>query len=88
MTEEFQMIDRVIISGDLKMLLPNSYNRSRWFKQIKRTVYFYVTTRFNPNKQSTAMYNSHVENVKVKKTFAGTDQTTSSRVKLRYFDWL
>ena len=69
MTEEFQMIDRVIISGDLKMLLPNSYNPARWFKQIKRTVYFYVTTRFNANKQSTAMYNSHIENVTVKKTF-------------------
>ena len=27
------------------------------------------------------------ENVTVKKTFAGTDQTTWNRVKLRYFDW-
>ena len=28
-----------------------------------------------------------IENVTVKKTFAGTDQTTWNRVKLRYFDW-
>ena len=34
----------------------------RWFKQIKRTVSFNVTTRFNPIQQSTAMYNSHIFN--------------------------
>ena len=34
----------------------------RWFKQIKRTVSFDVTTRFNPIQQSTAMYNSHIFN--------------------------
>ena len=28
-----------------------------------------------------------IENATVKKTFAGTDQTTWNRVKLRYFDW-
>ena len=28
-----------------------------------------------------------IENVTVKKTFAGTDQTTRDRVELRYFDW-
>ena len=28
-----------------------------------------------------------IENVTVEKTFAGTDQTTWNRVKLRYFDW-
>ena len=28
-----------------------------------------------------------IKNVTVKKTFAGTDQTTRNRVKLRYFDW-
>ena len=28
-----------------------------------------------------------IENVTVKKTFAGTDQSTWNRVKLRYFDW-
>ena len=28
-----------------------------------------------------------IENVTVKTTFAGTDQTTWNRVKLRYFDW-
>ena len=28
-----------------------------------------------------------IENVTVKKTFAGTNQTTWNRVKLRYFDW-
>ena len=28
-----------------------------------------------------------IENVTVKKTFAGTDQTMWNRVKLRYFDW-
>ena len=36
----------------------------RWFKQIKRTVSFDVTTRFNPIQQSTAMYNSHILNVR------------------------
>ena len=36
----------------------------RWFKQIKRTVSFYVTTRFNAIQQSTAMYNSHIFNVR------------------------
>ena len=34
----------------------------RWFKQIKRTVSFDVTTRFNAIQQSTAMYNSHIFN--------------------------
>ena len=28
-----------------------------------------------------------IENVAVKKTFAGTDQTRWNSVKLRYFDW-
>ena len=36
----------------------------RWFKQIKRTVSFDVTTRFNAIQQSTAMYNSHIFNVR------------------------
>ena len=43
-------------------MLRNSYNPARWFKQIKRTVSFDVTTRFNPIQQSTAMYNSHIFN--------------------------
>ena len=34
----------------------------RWFKQIKRTVSFDVTTRFNAIQKSTAMYNSHIFN--------------------------
>ena len=46
------------------LLLRNSYNPARWFKQIKRTVSFDVTTRFNPIQQSTAMYNSHILNVR------------------------
>ena len=36
----------------------------RWFKQIKGTVSFDVTTRFNAIQQSTAMYNSHIFNVR------------------------
>ena len=36
----------------------------RCFKQIKRTVSFDVTTRFNAIQQSTAMYNSHIFNVR------------------------
>ena len=36
----------------------------RWFEQVKRTVAFDVTTRFNPIQQSTAMYNSHILNVR------------------------
>ena len=43
-------------------LLCNSYNPARWFKQIKRTVSFDVTTRFNLIQQSTAIYNSHIFN--------------------------
>ena len=43
-------------------LLRNSYNPALWFKQIKRTVSFDVTTRFNPIQQSTAIYNSHIFN--------------------------
>ena len=35
-----------------------------WFEQIKRTVSFDVTTRFNAIQQSTAMYNSHIFNVR------------------------
>ena len=35
---------------------------AHWFKQIKRTVSFDVTTRFNPIQQSTAAYNSHLFN--------------------------
>ena len=34
----------------------------------------------------TLIDNFNTENVTVKKTFAGTDQTTSNGVKLRYFD--
>ena len=34
---------------------PHSYAPARWFKQIKRTVSFDVTTRFNPNQQSIAI---------------------------------
>ena len=44
------------------LLLRNSYNPARWFKQIKRTVSFDVTTPFNPIQQSTAKYNSHIFN--------------------------
>ena len=36
----------------------------RWLEQVKRTVSFDVTTRFNPIQQSTAMYNSHILNVR------------------------
>ena len=43
-------------------MLWSSFNLLRWFKQIKRTVSFDVTTRFNPIQQSTAMYNSHIFN--------------------------
>ena len=42
-----------------QIALRNSYNPASWFKQIKRTVSFDVTARFNPIQQSTAMYNSH-----------------------------
>ena len=41
------------------LLLRSSYNPARWFKQIKGTVSFDVTTPFNPIQQSTAKYNSH-----------------------------
>ena len=41
------------------LLLRNSYKPARWLKQIKRTVSFDVTTRFNRIPQSTAIYNSH-----------------------------
>ena len=44
------------------LLLRNSYNPARWFKQIKRTLSFDVTTPFNPIQQSTAKYNSHIFN--------------------------
>ena len=47
-----------------QIVLRNSYNPARWFKQIKRTVSFDVTTRFNAIQQSTAMYNSHIFNVR------------------------
>ena len=40
----------------------NSYNPARWFKQIKRTLSFDVTTPFNPIQQSAAKYNSHIFN--------------------------
>ena len=43
-------------------MLRSSFNLLRWFKQIKRTVSFDVTTRFNAIQQSTAMYNSHIFN--------------------------
>ena len=46
----------------IDQMLRNSYNPARWFKQIKRTVSLDVTTRFNPNQQSTTMNNSHVFN--------------------------
>ena len=43
-------------------MLRSSYNPARWFKQIKKTVSFDVTTPFNPIQQSTAKYNSHIFN--------------------------
>ena len=43
-------------------MLRNSYDPARWFKQIKRTTSFDVTTQFNPIQQSNAMYNSHIFN--------------------------
>ena len=45
-----------------KDLLRNSYNPTRWFEQIKRNVSFDVTTQFNSNQQSIAIYNSHIFN--------------------------
>ena len=47
-----------------RLLLRTSYSPARWFKQIKRTVSFDVTTPFNPIQRSTAMYNSHIFNVR------------------------
>ena len=44
------------------LLLRSSYNPARWFKQIKKTVSFDVTTPFNPIQQSTAKNNSHIFN--------------------------
>ena len=35
---------------------------ARWFKQMKGIVSFDVTTRFNPNQKSIAIYNSHIFN--------------------------
>ena len=58
----FQCLSNSLNYQNLTIMLRNSYNPARWFKQIKRTVSFDVTTRFNPIQQSTAMYNSHVFN--------------------------
>ena len=62
---------RIIVYEDwflfsFSKLLRNSFNPpfAAWFKQIKRTVSFDVTTRFNAIQQSTAMYNSHIFNVR------------------------
>ena len=51
-----------ISTWNWRMVLRNSFNPARRFKQIKRTASFDVTTRFNPIQQSTAMYNSHILN--------------------------
>ena len=48
-----------------QIVLRNSYNPARWFKQTKRTVSFDVKARFNPIQQSTAMYNSHIFNSRI-----------------------
>ena len=50
---------------------------SNWILRI----FLYMVNHQNPN------VNFWIENVTVKKTFAGTDQTTWNRVYLRYFDW-
>ena len=39
-----------------------SVKHARWFKQMKGIVSFDVTTRFNPNQKSIAIYNSHIFN--------------------------
>ena len=67
-------VDLFLVSVTLSGLVRIPKTRYRWkcfailltplrcFKQIKRTVSFDVTTRFNAIQQSTAMYNSHIFN--------------------------
>ena len=63
-------------------LLRNSYNPVHWFKQVKRTVSFDLTARFNPIQQSTAMYNSHIFNGR---NTTINDRLTPSRVYRGFF---
>ena len=55
----------------------------RWFKQIKRTVSFDVTTRFNAIQQSIAMYNSHILNAR-NTTINVTKRSTINSTKLKH----
>ena len=55
-------------------------------KSTAKTVYGQSWTTSDP-KRSWSVKIYKIENVTVKNTFAGTDQRTWSRVKLRYFDW-
>ena len=54
-------------------------------KNTAKTVYEQSCSRWDP-KRSWSVKIDKIKNVAVKKTFAGTDQTTWNRVKLRYFD--
>ena len=63
-----------------KDLLRNSYNPTRWFEQIKRTVSFDVTTQFNPNQQSIAIYNSHIFSGRNTQRSTTNDQLTRTEV--------
>ena len=55
-------------------------------KNTAKTVYEQSCSSSDP-KRSWSVKIYKIENVTVKKTFTGTDQTTWKRVKLRYFDW-
>ena len=55
-------------------------------KTTAKTVYDQSCSTSDP-KWSWSVIIDQTENVTVKKTFAGTDQTTWNRVKLPYFDW-
>ena len=56
-------------------------------KTTAKTVYEQSCTTSDPKRSwSVKIYKIELR-VTVKKTFAGTDQTTWNRVKLRYFDW-
>ena len=55
-------------------------------KTTAKTVYDQSCLTSDPKRSWSDKINQ-IEKVTVKKTFAGTDQTTWNRVKLQYFDW-
>ena len=74
------------VDRSLRPYIKNSMFSYGKKKTTAKTVYDQCCSTSDPKRSWSDKINQ-IENVTVKKTFAGTDQTTRNRVKLQYFDW-